>query len=306
MLSFTASEEEAGERIDVVLARRAGVTRALAQRALRSGEVTVGGAAVRSSHRLAPGDLVEALIPEPQPARLEPEDVGLVVVYSDGRVLVVSKPAGVVTHPASGHHSGTLVNGLLMLGEPLAGERSTRPGIVHRLDKDTSGLLLVAKDDPARDHLVNALRARRVGRRYLALVKGSMPASSGTVDAPIGRHVAKRHRMAVVPGGRPSVTHYRELSSARGVTLLEVTLETGRTHRTRAHLAPLGHPVLGDAADGGPSQLSAGLGVRRPFLHAFRLQFPHPDDGRVIEVVDELPGDLRAALDAAGLPPPAP
>lgn len=305
-LRFTVSEQEVGERVDTVLARRAGVTRTLAQRALKEGSVTVGGAGVRASYRLEAGDAVDAVIPEPVLGPPQPEDIGLAVVYSDSRVLVVSKPAGMVTHPAAGHHTGTLVNALLGLGEPLASAGSTRPGIVHRLDKDTSGLLLVAKDDEAQAHLVDALRTRRVGRRYLALVGGSMPAPTGTVDAPIGRHPATRHKMAVAPGGRPSVSHYEELASGRDATLLEVTLETGRTHQIRVHLAHLGRSVLGDASYGGRSELSARLGLTRPFLHAWKLSFPHPDDDRQIEATDELPNDLRAALGAAGLTVPRP
>ncbi len=306
MLRFTVADEEAGERIDVVVARRAQVTRTLAQRALKTGGVSVEGAAVRASYRLEPGDVVEALIPEPEVGPPQPEDIPLRVVYSDSRVLVVSKPAGVVTHPAAGHRTGTLVNALLALHGPLSNAGSSRPGIVHRLDKDTSGLLLVAKDDDAQIHLVDALRARRVGRRYLALVRGAMQAASGTIDAPIGRHPAKRHKMAVVPGGRPAVTHYKELASAGGLTLLEVTLETGRTHQIRVHLAHLGRPVLGDGPYGGKSETSQSVGLARPFLHAWKLSFPHPDDGRPIEVADELPEDLLGVLDRAGLPRPAP
>jgi 23S rRNA pseudouridine1911/1915/1917 synthase len=304
-LAFTAAEEEVGERIDVVLARRAGVTRTLAQRALKTGSVSVRGTVVRASYRLEPGDAVEALIPEPQLARPEPESIALRVVYSDPRVLVVSKPAGMVTHPAAGHRTGTLVNALLALDQPLSNADSTRPGIVHRLDKDTSGLLLVARDDATQAHLVDALRAHRVGRRYLALVKGAMQAASGTIDAPIGRHPGARHKMAVVLGGRPAVTHYRELSASGDVTLLEVSLETGRTHQIRVHLAHLGRPVLGDRAYGGASEVAMTLGLARPFLHAWKLSFPHPEGGLPIEVTDELPGDLRAVLERVGVPLPA-
>jgi 23S rRNA pseudouridine1911/1915/1917 synthase len=305
VIRFVAEPAEVGERVDVVLARRAEVTRTLAQRALKSGDVMVRGVEVRPSHRLEEGDVVEGVMPEATIAPPEAEDIPLDVRYSDERVMVVSKPAGLVTHPAHGHDHGTLVNALLGLGGPLSGAGSTRPGIVHRLDKDTSGLLLVAKDDEAQAFLVEALRRRAVQRGYLALVRSPLPAPTGTVDAPIGRHPSKRWVMAVSPGGRPSVTHYRVLADSGEVSLLEVTLETGRTHQIRVHLAHLARPVLGDGPYGGRSELSARLGLERPFLHAARLAFPHPDDRRRVEVTDALAADLEAALRRAGIEPPA-
>ena len=301
MISFVPRPEEIGRRIDVVLAERGTVTRTLAQRAVKAGDVTVGGATVRPSYRLEEGDTVEGDIPAPVFSAPEAEDIPITVRYSDDRVIVVSKPAGLVTHPAAGHHTGTLVNALLNMGVPLAAAGSTRPGIVHRLDKDTSGLLLVAKDDEAQASLVAALRARSISRRYLALVRGVPESRSGSVDAPIGRHPTRRQQMSVVTGGRPSVTHYELLEDTGSMALLEVTLETGRTHQIRVHLKHLGHPVMGDRTYGGVSDASKGLGLDRPFLHAWRLAFPHPDDGRRIEVEDPLPGDLVAALEAAGL-----
>ena len=304
MIRFAPDGDEVGERVDVVLARRAGVTRTLAQRALRSGGIRVDGAEIRPSHRLEAGEVVEGRVPEPAIASPKAEDIPIDVRYSDDRVLVVSKPAGLVTHPAHGHEGGTLVNALLALGEPLAAASSSRPGIVHRLDKDTSGLLLVAKDDEAREFLVDALRRRVVERTYLALVKAPMPAASGTVDAPIGRHPSRRWAMSVLPEGRASVTHYRVLHDTGEVVLLEVKLETGRTHQIRVHLSHVGRPVLGDGTYGGRSELSARLGLGRPFLHAVRLAWPHPSDGRRVEVTDELPADLSAGLRAAGVPAP--
>jgi 23S rRNA pseudouridine1911/1915/1917 synthase len=301
VISFTVDERDVGRRIDVVLAERGNVTRTLAQRAVKNGDVKVGGEAVRASYRLERDDLVEGEVPEPMFAAPVAEDIPIVVRYRDERVIVVSKPAGLVTHPAAGHHTGTLVNALLNMGEPLAGIGSTRPGIVHRLDKDTSGLLLVAKDDEAQTFLVEALRARKISRRYLALVRGVPGSPSGTVDAPIGRHPTKRQQMAVVSGGRPSVTHYQLLEAGSELSLLEVTLETGRTHQIRVHLKELGHPVMGDRTYGGVSDASKGLGLDRPFLHAWKLAFPHPDDERPLEVTDPLPADLVGALDRAGL-----
>jgi len=302
LIRFAPADNEVGERVDVVLARRAGVTRTLAQRALRSGGVRVAGAEVRPSHRLEDGEVVEGRVPEPTIAAPQAEDIPIEVRYSDDRVMVVSKPAGLVTHPAHGHEGGTLVNALLALGEPLAAASSTRPGIVHRLDKDTSGLLLVAKDDEALEFLVDALRRREIERTYLALVKAPMPAASGTVDAPIGRHPSRRWAMSVLPGGRAAVTHYRVLHDNGEVALLEVKLETGRTHQIRVHLSHLGRPVLGDATYEGRSELAARLGLDRPFLHAVRLAWPHPSDGRRVEVADELPADLTAVLAASGIP----
>jgi 23S rRNA pseudouridine1911/1915/1917 synthase len=177
---------------------------------------------------------------------------------------------------------------------------------VHRLDKGTSGLLLIARDDDAHAALTTALRERRVERRYLALVRGSPPAASGTIEAPLGRHPRKRTVMAVAPEGRAAVTHYRLLERGEGASLLEVKLDTGRTHQIRVHLAFIEHPVLGDGAYGGTSELSRRLGLRRPFLHAWRLSFPHPESGNQIEVTDRLPEDLRSALEAAGLREPDP
>ena len=309
MIGFVAADDDAGRRVDVVAAERAGVTRALVQRALRAGTLTVDGSAVRPSHRLRAGDRVEGELPPPEFGAPDAEDIPLQVRYADDRVLVVSKPAGLVTHPAKGHASGTLVNALLGLGGPLSGQGSSRPGIVHRLDKDTSGLLLVARDDAAQAFLVDALRRREVERTYLALVHGVPGSARGTVDAPVGRHPRRPRLMAVTPDGRPAVTHYEVLASSEGAALLDVRLETGRTHQIRVHLAHLGHPVLGDRTYGGATELARSLGLTRPFLHARRVAFPHPDDGRRIAVADELPADLRAALEAAGLenaaPPPA-
>jgi 23S rRNA pseudouridine1911/1915/1917 synthase len=304
MIRFEAGPDEAGERVDVVLARRATVTRTLAQRALREGLITVSGRAVRPSQRLEEGDVIVGEVPTPTFAPPSAEDIPIEIRYRDSRVLVVSKPAGLVTHPARGHLEGTLVNALLGLGVPLAGEGSIRPGIVHRLDRDTSGLLLVALDDEAGAYLVDALRRRAVERRYLALVRGAVPAASGTIEAPIGRHPTKRRLMAVVSGGRPSVTHYTRLDGNDSLTLLDARLETGRTHQIRVHLAHLGHPVLGDRVYGGLGEAARALELNRPFLHAWQLAFPHPDSGERVTVRDELPEELARALEAAGLPSP--
>jgi 23S rRNA pseudouridine1911/1915/1917 synthase len=306
VIRLVVGPEEAGQRVDVVVARLSGATRARVQRALRAGDVTVAGAAVRPSYRLEPGDVVEGPIANEEDSLPTPEQIPVDVLYEDDRVLVVSKPAGIVAHPDAAHAGGTLVNALLGLGVPLSGEGSRRPGIVHRLDKDTSGALLVAKDDDAHRHLVAAIRERAVERTYLALVRGAPSSPTGTVDAPVGRHPTRRRMMSVIPEGRPSVTHYRLLGSSGTAALLEVSLETGRTHQIRVHLSYLGHPVLGDRTYGGAGEQARALGLERPFLHALRVRFPHPEDARVVEVTDPLPPDLGAALGAAGLEPPTP
>jgi 23S rRNA pseudouridine1911/1915/1917 synthase len=301
VIRFTADSSEEGQRVDVVLAARAGVTRVRAQRALHGGDVLVDGRSARPSHRLSGGEIVEGEFPPSELGVPQPEEIPLQIKYSDDRVIVVSKPAGLVVHPARGHSGGTLVNALLGLGVPLANEGSVRPGIVHRLDKDTSGLLLVARDDAAQKHLIDAMQTRAIERRYLALVRGRMPAASGTIDAPVGRHPVKRRLMAVVEGGRRAVTHYRVLETEGRYSLLDMKLETGRTHQIRVHLAHLGHPLIGDRTYGGPVELE----LTRPWLHAYRLAFPHPDGGRIIEVTDPLPRELTAALRAAEMAEPA-
>jgi 23S rRNA pseudouridine1911/1915/1917 synthase len=304
VIRFTPSDAEVGTRIDVTIARRAAVARSAASDAVASGDVMAGGRQVRPGHRLVAGELVEGTVAAPERTLPQAEDIALDVRYSDDRVLVVSKPAGLVTHPAGGHATGTLVNALLGLGLSLSGEGSSRPGIVHRLDKDTSGLLLIARDDEAHAYLTAALKARKVGRTYLALVRGRPPAASGTIEAPIARHPKRRTAMAVVPEGRSATSHYAVLERDEKMSLLQVKLETGRTHQIRVHLSSIGLPVLGDRTYGGTSELSRSLGLTRPFLHAWRLSFPDPSSGAIVEVADELPDDLRRALATAGLPLP--
>jgi 23S rRNA pseudouridine1911/1915/1917 synthase len=298
--SAVAAERAAGRRLDEVVAELAGVSRARAARWAEGGLVAVDGRPRAKSHRLRGGERL-AWTPPPPPATGGPAAEGrpLTVRYEDDRLLVVAKPAGLVVHPGPGHPTGTLVNALL--GRPgatlSAGGTADRPGIVHRLDKDTSGLLLVAKDDGAHLALSRDLAAHRVDRRYLALVQGRLPAAGGTVDAPLGRHPRDRKRMAVVAkGGRRAVTHWRVLETFPAVQLAEATLETGRTHQVRVHLAWLRHPVVGDRTYGADPALAARLGVTRPFLHAWRLGFRHPD-GHPVELTEPLPDDLQPVLD---------
>jgi len=297
-----AAQRAAGRRLDEVVAELAGTSRAQAARWAEQGRVAVDGRPRPKSQRLRGGERLTWTPPEPPPpGGPVAEDRPLAVRYEDDRLLVVAKPAGLVVHPGPGHPTGTLVNALL--GRPrtslsAGGGAADRPGIVHRLDKDTSGLLLVAKDDATHLALARDLAAHRVERRYLALVQGRLPAAAGTVDAPVGRHPRDRKRMAVVPaGGRRAVTHWRVLETFPAVQLTEATLETGRTHQVRVHLASLRHPLVGDRAYGADPTLAARLGVPRPFLHAWRLAFTHPGDGHRVDLTEPLPADLQAALD---------
>ena len=296
-----AAPEAAGRRLDEVVAELAGTSRAQAARWAGDGLVQVDGRPRPKSHRLHGGErLVWAPPPDPPAGGPVAEDRPLAVRYEDDRLLVVAKPAGLVVHPGPGHPTGTLVNALL--GRPgtslsAGGGAADRPGIVHRLDKDTSGLLLVAKDDPTHLALARDLAAHRVERRYLALVQGRLPADTGTVDAPVGRHPRDRKRMAVVDGGRPAVTHWKVLETFPAVQLLEASLETGRTHQVRVHLASLRHPLAGDRTYGADPTLAARLALPRPFLHAWRLAFTRPGDGHRVELTEPLPDDLQVVLD---------
>ena len=296
-----AGAEAAGRRLDEVVAELAGTSRAQAARWAGDGLVEVDGRPRPKAHRLRGGERL-AWTPPPPPAAGGPvaEDRPLTVRYEDDRLLVVAKPAGLVVHPGPGHPTGTLVNALLgRAGTSLSagGGAADRPGIVHRLDKDTSGLLLVAKDDATHLALARDLAAHRVERRYLALVQGRLPAEEGTVDAPVGRHPRDRKRMAVVPTGRPAVTHWRVLETFPAVQLVEATLETGRTHQVRVHLASLRHPLAGDRTYGADPTLAARLGLPRPFLHAWRLAFDHPWTGTRVDLTEPLPPDLQGVLD---------
>ena len=301
MTEAVAGPDAAGRRLDEVVAELAGTSRAQAARWAEEGRVRVDGRSRPKAHRLRGGERLSWTPSEaPPPGGPVAEDRPLAVRYEDDRLLVVAKPAGLVVHPGPGHRTGTLVNALL--GRPqtslsTGGGAADRPGIVHRLDKDTSGLLLVAKDDATHLALARELAAHRVERRYLALAQGRLPAETGTVDAPVGRHPRDRKRMAVVPGGRRAVTTWRVLETFPAVQLAEAALETGRTHQVRVHLASLRHPLVGDRAYGADSTLATRLGVPRPFLHAWRLAFTHPATGTRIDLTEPLPPDLQAVLD---------
>ncbi len=300
MKTLDLTADRPGERLDVFLARRVdGLSRSHARRLIDEGLVTVDGRRERPSHHLASGARVAATLPPVEEAKPAAELIPLTVIYQDEDVIVVDKPAGLTVHPAPGHPSGTLVNALLAIAPELAEARETmRPGIVHRLDKDTSGLLVVARSERARASLTHQLKEREVHKTYLALVQGVPEPSQGTIEAPIGRNPRNRKKMAVVAGGREAETKYRVRESLddpsadrRSFALLEVEPVTGRTHQVRVHLAAIGHPVVGDGVYGKRSPL-----VGRQFLHAWRLAFELPSSGRLVEFESPLPADLRAAL----------
>lgn len=282
-----------GTRLDVLVGGLEAVgSRAEAQRLIAAGRVLVDGAPRRRRHRVAAGETILVRPLPPPEAHLAPEPVPLGVAFEDEHIVVVDKPAGVVTHPSRGHPSGTVVHGLLERGIR-GGADPTRPGIVHRLDRDTSGLLVVARTPRAHRRLTRLMRERRVERRYLALVHGRFPPAL-TIDRPVGRHPRARTRMSTVTDrGRPAITHVHLLEDLGRYSLVEARLETGRTHQIRVHLESVGHPVVGDPVYG---RRGDALGLGRQFLHAARLAFPHPETGERIEIESPLPPDLEAAL----------
>jgi 23S rRNA pseudouridine1911/1915/1917 synthase len=285
----------AGSRLDRYLAGLPEVgSRALAERLLARGAVLVDGRARAKSHRLAGGEELEVALPEPRPDGLVPERLDLRVAWEDEHLLVVDKPAGIVVHPAPGHDSGTLVHGLLAAG--VEGGEDDRPGIVHRLDRDTSGLLVVARSDEAHARLQALIRERALTREYLALVVGRPRSRRGTIDAPIGRDRRDRLRRSLdTDAPREAVTHFEVEELLERHALLRVRLETGRTHQVRVHLAAIELPVAGDPVYGRAGE----LGLERQFLHAARLAFAHPFTGAPVDVSSPLPPDLAAALERA-------
>jgi 23S rRNA pseudouridine1911/1915/1917 synthase len=293
-LAFAAGPQDDGRRLDAVLGAREEVgSRAEAQRLIGAGRVRVDGRVVAKRHRLAAGQRVEADLPPAREAGpLVAEDLAIPVAYADDEVMVVDKPPGMATHPGRGHARGTLVHGLLGAGSA-GGADPERPGIVHRLDRDTSGLLLVARTERAHRRLQRMMRERRIDRRYLALVWGAFPPAL-TVDRPVGRDPRRRTRMSTRSDRpRDAVTHFRLLEALGPLSLIEARLETGRTHQVRVHLESAGFPVVGDPVYG---RGRPALGLERQFLHAARLTFPHPVDGRTVRVESPLPADLEAVL----------
>jgi len=284
---------KSGVRLDKYLSQElAHLSRSRAQRLIEQGLVTVNGNLAKVSLKLNNDDIVMVTIPDPIPSGLIPNPMPLSVIYEDSDILVIDKPAGLPVHPSAGHTNDTLVNAVLARCPDLPGiGGSLRPGIVHRLDKDTSGLIAVAKNDAALAHLQKQLRQRSVQKCYLALVRGHLPHLEGTIEAPIGRHPQLRQRMAVISGGREARTRYRVLQRFREYDLLEVAPETGRTHQIRVHLSAIGYPVVGDAVYGFKVPF-----LGRQFLHACRLGFCLPSSDEYVEFCSELPGDLVEAL----------
>lgn len=300
-LTLTVTSEDRGARIDAWLAAHVeGLTRSAAAKLLESGGVAVNGASAAKNYRLTGGETVEVTRPEAEEIAVEPQDIPLDVVYEDQDVIVVNKPVGLVVHPAPGHPDGTLVNALLHhCGDSLSGiggER--RPGIVHRIDKDTSGLIIAAKNDFAHQFLSSQLSDHTLGREYEAVVHGGFRDDAGTVDAPIGRHPVDRKRMAVTPkNSKPAVTHYEVIARYRGYTRILCRLETGRTHQIRVHMASIGHPLLGDGVYGAPCPEK---GLEGQCLHARRLKFIHPRTGQLVRLEAPLPEYFTQVISRLG------
>lgn len=293
-----AVANEKGERLDVFAARASGETRAFAQRLIGEGDVTVNGGACRVNTRLRAGDVVEIRIEAPAQTELVPEDIPLSIVYEDSDIAVIDKPKGMVVHPAPGNETGTLVNAVLHHIKDLSGiGGELRPGIVHRIDKMTSGLIVIAKNDFAHRALAEQMKTHVAGRIYLAIVDGNIREDCGTVNAPIGRHPVDRKRMAVVPDGREAVTHWRVLERYGTYTLIAARLETGRTHQIRVHMAYCKHPVSGDAVYGPEKNR---LGLDGQALHAVRLMLKHPRTGENMTFEAPIPQYFAAALHKAG------
>jgi 23S rRNA pseudouridine1911/1915/1917 synthase len=289
-----------GERLDSALARLFGLSRTRAAELISNGSVLVGGRPAAKSDRVPAGEWLDVTLPPPPvTAQPRPEPVpGLTVVYEDADIVVVDKPPGVAAHPTPGWTGPTVLQGLLAAGHSMATSGAAeRQGIVHRLDATTSGLMVLAKSERAYSALKRAFRDREVDKIYHALVQGHPDPLRGTVDAPIGRHPSGDGRFAVVAGGRPSVTHYDTLEAFRAASLAEIILETGRTHQIRVHMAAIRHPCVGDRLYGADPVLAAHLGLTRQWLHAIRLGFAHPADGRRVEFTSEYPADLAHALE---------
>ncbi len=297
---FVVPEDGGPRRVDRFVADVSGLSRSYVQKLISDGRLTLAGAPLKANAAVGPGARLELEVPAAIPLEVLGEAIPLTVVYEDADLLIVDKPAGLVVHPAPGHASGTLVNALLGRsgGSEYGGIAGVqRPGIVHRLDRDTSGLIMVAKGDAAQASLMAQLKARRVKKTYLALVQGGVVANVGRIEAPIGRDPKHRTRMAVVPDGRPSVTGYRVRERLPGWTLLELDLVTGRTHQIRVHLFAIGHPVAGDSVYGTGTSRRGPEGLARLFLHAWRLELASPSDGRLIRARAPLPAELEAVLE---------
>lgn len=285
-------------RLDAFLSTHTELSRNAAQRLIHAGDVTVNGRAEKASRLLTPGDAVTVTYPPLRASVALPEDVPVDIVYQDDALAVINKPQGMVVHPSAGHESGTLVNGLLYRLDGLSGiGGELRPGIVHRIDRLTSGLLVVAKDDAAHQNLSDQFRDHSAHRSYVAIAEGNLKEDCGTVHAAIDRHPTDRKRMAVTPGGRDAITHWRVVERLAGFTLLQLELETGRTHQIRVHLASLHHPLAGDTVYG---RAKPQLGLAGQALHGYRLTFRHPHSGDRMTFYAPIPDYFMQALCRAG------
>ena len=297
MTKLTRTADQAGERADAFLARTVEeLTRSAAQRLLEEGSVTLNGKPLKKNYKTTPGDVLEVVLPDPEPVDLVPQNIPLDVVYEDSDVIVINKPVGMVVHPAPGHPDGTLVNALMYhCGDSLSGiNGELRPGIVHRIDRDTSGLIIAAKNDKAHLALAEQLQDHSLARVYEAIAVGGFREDSGTVNAPIGRHPVDRKRMAIDPrNGRNAVTHWTVLERFSGYTHIQCKLETGRTHQIRVHMASIGHPLLGDIVYGNKKPYP---GLAGQCLHARKLKFIHPSTNELVEVECPLPDWFETAL----------
>lgn len=293
-VKLTPSAEDIGTRIDKYISDNIALTRSAVQGLISKGAVTADGKAVNKNYKLRGGEMITVEIPEPEPMDAVPEDIPLNIVYEDDDLLVVNKPKGMVVHPAHGNYTGTLVNALLYhCGGSLSGINGViRPGIVHRIDKNTSGLLIVAKNDASHLKLAEQIKAHSFTREYEAVVTGALKNTSGTVDAPIGRHKTDRKKMCVTPeNSRNAITHYEVLKQYGGYAHVRLRLETGRTHQIRVHMAYIGHPVLGDDVYGKPYK-----GLEGQCLHARKIGFIHPATGEYMEFSSELPEYFQSVL----------
>jgi len=307
-LHITITATDAGRRLDTLLPeKQTDFSRSRVQKAIKEGLVRVNGNNPKPSLLVVEGDRIEIDMPEPVPLEAQGEDIPLEILYEDNWVIVINKPAGMVVHPACGNYSGTLVNALLHHCTNLSGIGGViRPGIVHRLDKGTSGVLVAAKNDKAHRHLSGQFKEHTVSRKYNALIFGTLPDKTGKIESVIGRHISDRKKMSIhTKQGRPAVTHWRVLESFTGVTLIEAELETGRTHQVRVHLSSINHPVVGDdfyGADKKIKQITAKRmldllrSAKRPLLHAYHLTFTHPETGRPMTFEVPAPPDFAEII----------
>ena len=287
-----------GERVDFALTRMLGMSRAAAQKVIDAGDVLCAGHALRKSERLQAGDFLDITLPEPEKPGIKPTPFGMEILFEDPDIVVVNKPVGVAAHTGPGWEGPTVIGALIASGRRVATSGPVeRQGIVHRLDVGTSGAMVVTKSERAYTVMKNAFRYRKVKKIYHALVSGHPDPSSGTVEAPIGRHPGREFKMGVVEGGKMAVTHYDTIEAMPGASLWRVHLETGRTHQIRVHMQAIGHPIVGDPTYGGNPTEAERLGLVRQWLHAVQLSFAHPITGRTLTVDAPYPEDLENALE---------